>query len=120
MMTIHERDENYKRVGWYTAVKHCLSENGFMKILENWGTADEKAFLRTLKNKLVFNFEQSWLQKMESSERFSLYKTFKKVFCAELYLNDITVKKIRDAFILFRLNLKVNRRFAQSNLDKKM
>ena len=122
MMTIHERDENDKRVGWYTAVKRCLADNGFMKIWEDRGTADEKAFLRKLKDKLVFNFQQSWLHKMESSERFSFYKTFKKVFLAELYLNDITVKKFRDALIQFRLglnNLKVNRRFERANLDKK-
>ena len=121
MMTIHERDENDKRIGWYTAVKRCLADNGFLKVWEDGGTTDEKAFLRKLKDKLVFNFEQSWLQRMESSERFSSYKTFKKVFLAELYLNDITVKKFRDALIRFRLglnNLKVNRRFSQSNFDK--
>ena len=121
MKTFHDRDESDKRAGWYTAIKLCLVENGFDSVWENGGTLNEKAFLKNLKVKMISEFEQAWGQKMKSSERFIFYDSFKKIHHVELYLNDITVKKFRDAMIRFRLglnSLKVNNRFSKVSENK--
>lgn len=63
---------------------------------------------------MVDKFKADWFEKLCSSDRFSIYRLFKFDFCAELYLDNITIKRFRDALIRFRLGINelgINKRF---------
>ena len=75
---------------------------------------------------MIARFQQEWYSKVSSSERFATYPTFKSSHVAEIYLNDITIKKIKKKFrdalvsLLFGINeLRVNKRYEYENIVNK-
>ena len=67
---------------------------------------------------MINEFKEDWSKKLEDSDRFLVYRTFKFVFGAESYLTNITLKRFRDALIRFRLGLNdmgINQRFTNKN-----
>ena len=49
---------------------------------------NEPAFLRSIKQKMIERFQRDWRIKLESSNIFSVYRTFKSHHQAEKYAND--------------------------------
>ena len=102
------------RVNWADSVKQCLSQLGFGYVWNNGdiGIRNENGFLKCLKERLRDCFKQEWHGKLNDSDRYLMYRSFKKSFEAELYINDLKIKKFRDVFIRFRIGineLKTNR-----------
>ena len=106
---------------WAGNIKHCLESYGFQ---DAWtaGVANETSFLSAFKRKTVERFQEEWHTKISNSDRFSTYRSFKSIHVAEKYLNDITIKKIRDTLIRLRFGineLKVNKRYGSDNVTNK-
>ena len=100
-------------IDWARSVAKCLSELGFGYIWTNGGTANERGFLKSLKQRLRDCYLQEWNSKLGRSSRFDFFKSFKTSFQCEPYLSYINVRKFRDSFIRFRLgcnSLKINAR----------
>ena len=71
---------------------------------------------------MIERFQQEWYSKVSSNERFATYCTFKSSHVAETYLNDITIKKFRDALVRLRFGineLRVNKRYESENIVNK-
>ena len=65
-------------------------------------------------------FQQLWETKINRSERYSFYRSFKSLPQQEEYLKIITINKFRAAFTRFRLGmneLKMNRYFVNNALE---
>jgi len=85
---------------------------GFDEVWENQGVGDERVFLRVFKEKLISSYKQTWLENVQGSERFSLYRTFKSTLSLSNYLIDLKHIKARNLLIRLRLGvspLKVHR-----------
>ena len=106
---------------WATVIKHCLKSYGFQDVWTG-ETANETAFISAFKCKMIESFQQEWYSKVSSSERFATYRTFKSSHVAETYLNDITIKRFRDALVRLRFGinkLRVNKRYESENIVNK-
>ena len=106
---------------WASDIKHCLESYGFQDVWTG-EVANETAFLSAFKCKMIERFQQEWYSKVSSSERFATYCTFKSSHVAETYLNDITIKKFRDALVRLRFGineLRVNKRYESENIVNK-
>ena len=93
------------RVNWTNSVKQFLFQLGFGYVWNDCGTRNENAFLKSLKVRLRDCFQQEWHGRLSNSERFFTYRSFKKSFETEQYINDLKIKKFRDVFIRFRLGV---------------
>lgn len=105
---------------WASNVKDILYLHGFQDVWTN-GVQNGAAFLRSLKRKIIENFQEQWLLKLNTSERFLVYRIFKWEHKVEKYINDITIKKFRDCLIRFRFGineLRANRRFLVGTILK--
>lgn len=117
----YERTGCESRTNWVGYVKACLDLHGFGHVWINRGTENERAFLKHLKQKMIDKFKEEWFEKLCSSERFSIYRLFKFDFGFELYLNNITIKRFRDALTRFRLGINelgINKRFQGADVCK--
>ena len=79
-------------------------------------------FLALLKERLCDDFKQEWTTALNSSERFSLYASFKSNLLTENYFDFVKIKCFRDALIKLRMGvlpLNANRfRYAHENALK--
>ena len=106
---------------WADSLKQCLYQLGFGYVWNNGGTRNEIGFIKCLKERLRDCFLQEWHGKLNDSERFLMYRSFKKSFETEQYINELKIKKFRDSFIRLRLGvneLNVNRWFEKDRTLK--
>jgi len=99
---------------WAKSVEEFLSKLGFAYVWKNGAVVNERAFLKSLKQRWCDCYCQEWGVKIGRSDRYLLYRSFKNAIKSENYLNNIDVKKFRDVFVRFRLgmnDLGVNRRY---------
>ena len=87
------------------ATSNIVSNLTVSKMFGTGEVANETAFLSAFKCKMIERFQQEWYSKVSSSERFATYCTFKSSHVAETYLNDITIKKFRDALVRLRFGI---------------
>jgi len=102
------------RMNWAKTVEECLCKMGFGYVWKNGGNINENGFVQSLKQRLRDCYRQEWHSRIGNSDRFIMYGSFKSVLEAERYLNNVNIKKFRDAFIRFRFGineLRANRRF---------
>ncbi|RUM93187.1 MAG: hypothetical protein DSZ28_08770, partial [Thiothrix sp.] len=92
-------------LNWASSVKNCLCKLGFAYVWENGGVQNKNVFLSCLKQRIRDCYHQEWHSKLESSERFRMYSSFKNVFKHEQYLHGISIKKFRDVFVRFRFGI---------------
>ena len=103
---------------WAGNIKRCLESCGFQDVWTD-GVVNEASFLSLFKRKMVERFQEEWHTKIFNSDRFATYRIFKLLHGAEKYLNDITIKKFRDALVRLRFGineLKVNKRYESQNI----
>ena len=118
---LNENRQHYNMPFWVQSIKDCLIKYSFDDIWNNQGTHNETVFLKELKTKLINKFILSWQQKLNESERFTFYRSFKHSLKVEQYLNDITIKRFRDVLLRFRFGvneLKCNRLFNDIDNDR--
>ena len=104
----YEREKleiNHKTTGWAKGIKQCLETNGFAEIWINEGTNNENKFMKTLKQRLIDCYKQNWHEKLESSERFATYRSFKNTHKKECHLDLISISKFRKAFTRIRIGV---------------
>lgn len=105
---------------WSVSVKHCFDMLGFSNVWLNGGVENERAFLKVLKQRMLDCYRQDWFSKLNASDRFATYRTFKCMFEPERYLTDITIVKFRNVLVKLRIGvseLNVNNRYTnRSNL----
>jgi hypothetical protein len=118
LLSMHERG----KINWVTHIKSLLCECGFGLVWLFGGVADEKQFLRDLKERLKGNFGQRWFTHLQESSRFELYQSFKDSIGRELYLDKIHVTIYRTAMARFRLGVSPfnahRHRYSQSQDNK--
>jgi hypothetical protein len=98
---------------WAYLVKSILDNYGFSFVWSN-GVGNEKLFLKMFKQRMIDCYCQQWNAKLNGSDRFLMYRSFKLLLCPEQYLMHLTISKFRVAFTRFRLglnDLKVNQRY---------
>ena len=100
---------------WVAMVNRSLDLHGFSEVWLNRGVGNEKAFLSLYKQRMIDCYKQGWNAKLNGSDRFETYRSFKLVLQLEQYLSQITISKFRIALTRFRLginDLKVNARYS--------
>ena len=95
-------DNDNRKVNWASLVKTLLCNLGFYDDLVNQGVGDTKLFLHILKQRLDYQFFQTWNRELENSSRAVFYRTFAD-FQFQDYLDIITVRKFRIAMTKLRI-----------------
>lgn len=102
---------------WAKSVKNCFDIYGFSEVWLNGGVGNAKVFMKVFRQRMVDCYQQDWTSKLNSSERFQTYRSFKSLLQPEQYLTDITINKFRVSMIKFRLgisDLRVNNRYRET------
>ena len=110
-----------RQLNWPKGVEQCLSLYGFGYVWLAGGRVNENSFVKSLKRRLQDCYRQEWHAKINESQRFAVYSSFKKGFHFENYSHDLNIKKFRDTFVRFRLGnipLGANLRFTVSNEER--
>ena len=89
---------------WVYMVKCILDTYGFSFVWLH-GVGNEKMFLKSLRFRMIDCYRQQWTAKLNGSERFEFYRSFKQLLCPEEYLTKLTISKFRVFFTRFRLGL---------------
>ena len=90
---------------WVTRIKTFLCNLGFTDVWHQQGVGHERLFLSVLKQRLLDNYNQEWLNAINTSSRYSFYVLFKSNLLTEQYFDCITSKWYRDALIKIRLGV---------------
>ena len=95
---------------WVSQIKRLLEVNGFGIVWLSKGVGNEKVFIKEMKLRLKDCFRQNWNDKMNNSENFRTFYSFKSFITPELFLNDISFgRQLRNILIKFRLGVsKIN------------
>ena len=107
-----------KTPNWALDIKHCLELYGFSEVWINGGVGDEKTFLSVFRQRMVDCYKQDWHSKLDESDRYITYRSFKSVHQPEKYLYDITISKFRKALTKIRLGineLRTNKRYTDTS-----
>ena len=114
---------NTKKISnWAGSVKECLESCGFQDVWTSGRVDNEKAFLSSVKQRMIERFKLEWNAKISESDRFSTYDSFRSQHQLKTFLNTITIKKFSDTLIRLRLGLielGVNKRFKCDNFENK-
>ena len=106
------------RNNWALQVKRVLDNYGFSHVWTNGGVGNEKFFLKTFRRRMIDCYLQHWNSKLNGSERFEIYRSFKSSLHPEVYLTQLTISKFRTSFTRFRMginDLKINQRYTAVN-----
>ena len=102
MLKLSEKGEK----NWVTSIRDMLIINGFGIVWMFKEVGCEISFLRMLKERLQDCYRQGWNSKINSSEHFTFYHSFKSLIETERFLIDNSlIKPYRDALIKFRLGV---------------
>jgi len=104
---------------WTFGVKSCLDNYGFSHVWLDGGVGNPGLFIKLLKQRMIDSYLQSWHSKLQSSDRYLTFRSFKSLFYMENYHYYIDIYKFRNAFIKMRFGvneLNVNNHF--NNLSK--
>jgi len=90
---------------WAFKVRELLQNNNLSHVWWAQRVNDETSFLCRMKEGLVNTFKETWLCKLQSSERYSFYREIKSTWEVENYLHVLDKKVFRDIFIRFRFGV---------------
>jgi hypothetical protein len=90
---------------WVSRVREILFTYGFGFIWLNQGVTQPDAFIRCFKQRLIDCHIQNWHSHIDSSTRFTVYRSFKQESVLEKYFETVENKHIRDVLIRFRLGV---------------
>ena len=102
-LSILEDSNIPNNLNWLRSIELCLSQSGFAFVWYNKGITNVKGFLKKLKLRLQDCFRQELNSKMNDSQRFAFYRSFKYDFQCEKYLSTINIAKFRVALTRLRL-----------------
>ena len=87
-----------------TRIKAVLCNNGFEQV---WlfGCGQEGPFFKELRERLYSSFCHGWVNHMESSTRFSIYRQLKHCFERENYVDVIWINIYRNALAQIRVGV---------------
>eukprot|EP00745_Piridium_sociabile_P037736 TRINITY_DN6881_c0_g1_i1.p1 TRINITY_DN6881_c0_g1~~TRINITY_DN6881_c0_g1_i1.p1 ORF type:complete len:302 (+),score=4.84 TRINITY_DN6881_c0_g1_i1:89-907(+) len=78
--------ESRGKKSWVSCIRDFLFQNGFGFVWINQGVENVNVFLKELRQRLVDNRWQGWDENIQSSCRYSFYRTFKTNYDCEAYL----------------------------------
>ena len=78
---------------WVSGIKNLLETNGFGIVWLFKGVGSELLFIKAFKQRLIDCYKQSWHDKLNSSEHFKTFFSFKSIIMKESFLSDINFNK---------------------------
>ena len=90
------------KVTWASSIRKCLCKYGFSYVWNNQGVGSESCFLKCFKQRIIDCRWQDWDDHVQTSDRFSVYRTFKTSNMVEPYLFLNIHKSIRRSLVIFR------------------
>ena len=90
---------------WSKRIKDTLFEYDFQDVWREQSVQNEMTFLKELKRRMMFRFDERCNLRLSISERYSLYRMFKVTHNREKYLYDLDKPVFRDLYIRFRLGM---------------
>jgi len=91
-------------VNWVTSLRNHLQSIGFGYVWEQQAVANKPLFLINYAQRLKDIFVQQWIEACNSSSKLKTYNGFKSNFEFESYLNILTIRKFRNAYVCFRIS----------------
>jgi hypothetical protein len=82
---LYELDIRGKK-NWVTDLLSCFYKHGFGEVWQNQGVGDVKMFLNLFRQRLIDCRWQEWHDHIQSSDRFSFYRTFAVAHDVKAYL----------------------------------
>jgi hypothetical protein len=96
-------DDYYGHVNWVTSVKKCLQNYGFSYVWYDQDVQYENYFLRNFETRLKDTSLQEWNESLNTNSKLQLYKTFKREFIFERYIDILNLRKFRYIYVNFRI-----------------
>ena len=90
---------------WAYKLSALLKENGCEEVWENQKVESESSFLCYLKDSLINKFIEQWMQEMNRSSRYEIYRSFKQTLEIEAYLYKVDKKVFREVLVKFRFGI---------------
>lgn len=90
---------------WVSEVKQHLFQYGFGYVWVAQQVGCKSRFIKVFKQRLVDCYAQEWHDKINSSNRYYYYRSFKHCLEFEHYLSALTIRKYRDAVVRFRVGV---------------
>jgi len=102
-MMYHFQEQGRKT--WAFHIKELLCTNGFGVVWIQQGVGDVQAFLRLFRQRMIDQYKQNWHSDIQTSERFSVYSSFKTVFQRERYVQYEQKRCFKDCYVQFRFGI---------------
>ena len=80
----------------------------YCNLQETWQTqtvGNEHQFIEVLKEKFIYFSNQKWIETIQSSRRFDVYKSFKPFRYKEIYISVVNIKSHRIFLASFRMGM---------------
>ena len=93
---------NRGKTTWVSHVKSVLCNNGFEQV---WlfGCGNVKPFIKELEDRLRSSFCHRWCKHLDTSERLTVYNSYKHCFERESYVAALWMDIYKDSLIQFRM-----------------
>ena len=100
LLALHNRG----KTTWVSHVKLVLSTNGFEQV---WlfGCGNVKPFIKELEERLRSSFCHRWCNHLDTSERLSVYNSYKHCFQRERYVDVLWMEVYRNCLAQFRMGV---------------
>jgi hypothetical protein len=99
-MLLNEHEKG--KENWAYCVKNILATHGFGIVWLCQGVGSEGGFIMEFKNRIIDSYRQNWHSKIESSDRYNWYYSFKDTFEAEKYITVVNNRWHRICLARFR------------------
>ena len=100
LLALHNRG----KTTWVSHVKLVLCNNGFEQV---WlfGCGNVKPFIKELEERLCSSFCHRWYNHLDTSERLSVYNSYKHCFQREGYVNVLWMEVYSNCLAQFRMGV---------------
>ena len=86
-------------------VKNILFYCNLQETCQTQTVGNEHQFIKVLKKMLIYFSEQKWIETIQSSRRYDIYKSFKPFRYKEIYISVVNMKSHRKLLARFRMEM---------------
>ena len=97
-------DERGKQC-WVSAIRDMLCRAGFGVVWLQQGVGNVKSFIAVFKQRQIDMYIQEWNETVENRERYANYRSFKTIFCQEMFVNVLTHHQFRGVYAMLRAGM---------------
>ena len=87
---------------WVTNIKELLFKSGFGIAWHHQGVGNINHFINVFKRRLTDMYSQNWHELLDGSDRYESYRSYKKYFETEKYIDFFYISAMRKALSKFR------------------